>query len=210
MTPQEGPSTAGQERHIPPDLRYVPKRQKEYLCVPTNIQMIMAKHALPEISEVELGRNLGLVIPTSKAHLFPDTVESSDTPPRSGYGTRIYDPEFNPTKVFKKLGIPLTLEEKPISTFTSREEFTEYLKTAEEIDRDILLCFNHGALVDDPKRNWGHVTLFDRIIDGKIRIIDPNPEYPEWRTVPIEKMFRAMQIHGDDKSAGAWEIQKIE
>lgn len=118
--------------------------------------------------------------------------------------------EFNPNQAFKKLGIPLSLVVTSISNIASAEELLTLLLRAEEDDADILFCFNHGALVDDPTRDWGHLCLFDKMIDGEIRIIDPSPNHPKWRKVSVEKMFRAMVKHGEKPTAaGLWEIVKL-
>ena len=81
------------------------------------------------------------------------------------------------------------------------------IQEAEKNDTDLLLCFHHGTLVEDPEKDYGHVCVFDRVIDGRIRIIDPSPHHPKWRTVSIEKMYEAMIQHGEKKSAGLWELK---
>lgn len=48
--------------------------------------------------------------------------------------------------------------------------------------------------------------VFDRIINQNIRIVDPNPDEPNWRKVTSEKLFDAMKEHGPEKSAGIWLI----
>ncbi len=70
------------------------------------------------------------------------------------------------------------------------------------------MCFNHGVLVDDSNKNWGHVCVFDRLIDDKIRIVDPSPEHPKWRLVEADKTYEAMSKHGVEKSGGVWLITK--
>ncbi|MPM77239.1 hypothetical protein SDC9_124239 [bioreactor metagenome] len=118
--------------------------------------------------------------------------------------------EFKPNKAFKKLNIPLSLEIIPISSFDTKEQVFDFLSKAESKNEDILFCFNHGALIDDPSRDWGHLVLFDRIIDNQFRIIDPSPSNPKWRLVNPEKMFLAMKKHGEKPTAaGLWKIKKI-
>ena len=87
------------------------------------------------------------------------------------------------------------------------EELEKYLKEAEKEDIDIIVCFHHGTLANNPEKDWGHACIFDRIIDGGIRIIDPSPHYPKWRVVTFEKMFEAMQKHGEKEAAGFWEFR---
>lgn len=193
---------------VPSDSRYIPFTQQRSCCVPTCIQMVMYRHNIHLIPSEELGYYLGLVVSPERASLFYN-VRTSDNKPSAGYGTQIYNPEFEPSKVFKKLGIPLTLTIKPINKFNSKEEIINYLKNAESSDEDILLCFNHGALTDDLSSDWGHVCVFDRIVGDMIRMVDPSPDSPKWRLVSIEKMFTAMKEHGEKKSRGFWEIETV-
>ncbi len=190
---------------IPTDSRYIPLTQQKSCCVPTCIQMVMLRHNIPLLPAEELGFHLGLVVHPDKAGLFYNVRTSKKKPP-AGYGTRIYDPRFEPNKVFKKLGISLRLKIRPITDFVSPQKIKDYLKAAELNDNDILLCFNHGVLIDNPDKNWGHICIFDKFIDDKIRIVDPSPDQPKWRNVSIKKMFQAMKKHGEKRSGGFWEV----
>jgi len=193
---------------VPTDSRYIPLTQQKSCCVPTCIQMVMLRHDISLMPAEELGYYLGLIVHPDKADLFYNVRTSKKKPP-AGYGTRIYDPRFRPNKVFKKLHLPMSLTIKPISKFNSPREVQEYLKTAESNDKDILLCFNHGALINDPSKDRGHVCVFDRLIRNNIRIIDPSPDQPKWRSVSVNKMFRAMRKHGEKRSGGFWELSII-
>lgn len=190
---------------VPLNSRYIPLTQQPACCVPTCFQMIMYKHGITLKPAEEIGHYLGLIVHPDRKKLFYNVRTSPDKPP-AGYGTRIYDPEFEPNNVFRKLGIPLVFERRLINQFSSPPEIIGYLKNAEEKDKDVLLCFNHGALIDDPTKDWGHVCVFDRMVDNQIRLIDPTPDQPKWRLVSVEKMFDAMKKHGEQKSAGFWEI----
>lgn len=170
--------------------------------------MVMYKNGIPLLPAEELGYHLGLTVHPDKAKFFHN-VRTSETPPSTGYGCQIYLPEYEPNKVFNELGIPLALTEKPIAKIRSAKELLEILGNIEKENSDALLCFNHGALIDDPARDWGHIVVFDRAIDGQLRIIDPSPDHPKWRLVTPEKMFEAMVIHGKRKSAaGVWFLKK--
>lgn len=169
----------------------------------------MYKNGIPLVSAEEIGYHLGLIVPPAEKRLFYN-VRVSEVEPPAGYGTRIYMKEFDPNGAFKKLNIPLTLNVKKIVEFDSSVDAFDFSKKAEEENRDILFCFNHGALTDDMERDWGHLVLFDRIIEGSYRIIDPSPTHPKWRTVSPEKMFFAMKKHGEKPTAaGIWEIECI-
>jgi hypothetical protein len=158
------------------------------------------------MSAEKLGYHLGLIVHPDKAYLFYNVRTSKEKPP-AGYGTRTYLSEFEPNIVFQKLKIPLLFTKKLITQFNSKKEITTYLQSAEKEDKDVLLCFNHGAFIDDPSKDYGHVCVFDRIIGDKIRIIDPSPDQPKWKMVSIEKMFHAMKKHGEKKSGGFWELK---
>jgi hypothetical protein len=168
--------------------------------------MIMYRHDIPLVSAELLGYELGLVVHPDRANLFYNMRVSEKRPP-AGYGTRIYDPNFEPNEAFKRLGIPLKFEIKTIEQFESKEELLTEIKEIESKDDDLLLCFHHGALINDPEKDWGHVCVFDRIFEDEIRIIDPSPKHPKWRKVPIKKMFDAMVRHGEQRSAGLWIIR---
>ncbi len=191
---------------VPQNSRYIPFTQQAQCCAPTCIQMVMYKNGLPLIPAEELGYHMGLVVPPTEARLFYNARTSEIKPP-AGYGTRIYMEEFSPNNAFKKLNIPLSLTINAIANFNTVEEMLDLLIKTEEDSGDVLFCFNHGALIDDPSRDWGHLVLFDRIIDGMLRIIDPSPTHPKWRNVTPQKMFDAMKKHGEKPTAaGLWEI----
>lgn len=193
---------------VPLDSRYIPFTQQSQCCAPTCIQMVMYKNNIPLVPAEEIGYHLGLIVPISEARLFYNA-RTSENQPITGYGVRIYLEEFNPNKAFKKLKIPLNLKTIKISSFNTPDEVFDFLSKVEKENRDILFCFNHGALIDDPSRDWGHLVLFDRIIDNQFRIIDPSPTHPKWRLVKPEKMFSAMKKHGEKSpAAGLWEITK--
>lgn len=188
----------------PFDSRYVPLTQQKSCCVPTCIQMVMLRNKIPLIPAEELGYYLGLIVHPDNANLFYK-VRTSKKRPKAGYGTRIYDLKFNPNKVFERLGLPMRLFVRPIEEYSSTKDVAVYLKKVEKEDKDVLLCFNHGVLVDDPEKNGGHVCVFDRIEKNRIRIIDPSPNWPKWRNVTLEKMFIAMKKHSGN-TGGFWEI----
>ena len=169
----------------------------------------MYKLGIPLIPAEEIGYHLGLVVKPEDGYLFYDA-RTSAVPPSAGYGTRIYEADYELNTAFKNLGIPLSYTLEPIQEISSPDELQKTLEKVESEDANALLCFNHGELVDDDNRDWGHVVVFDRIIDGDIRIIDPSPTHPKWRIVKTGKMFQAMTKHGKKKTAaGVWHIKKL-
>lgn len=191
----------------PEDSRYIPLTQQAACCVPTCLQMIMYKNDVPLMPAEELGYHLGLTVHPSRKHLFYN-VRTAETPPPAGYGTQIYNPDYEPNKVFREIGVPLSLTILPSDELGGPDGLLEKLRSVEVENADAMLCFNHGALVDNPDMDWGHLCVFDRIIDGQIRIVDPSPEQPKWRLVTAEKLFAAMEKHGVKNSASVWLIKK--
>ncbi|MDZ7786053.1 MAG: hypothetical protein U5L95_02940 [Candidatus Saccharibacteria bacterium] len=193
----------------PDDSRYIPFTQQASCCVPTCFQMIMYKNGIPLLPAEEIGYHLGLIVRPERAGLFYKVRTSEEKPP-AGYGTRIYLPEFEPNTAFKNLDIPLRLKIKPISEIGDSEKLINTLSEIEANNTDALLCFNHGVLVDDREKDWGHVVVFDRVVGDKIRIIDPSPEHPKWRLVSVDKIFEAMNRHGEKRSGGVWLIDTVD
>lgn len=191
----------------PDNSRYIPFTQQPSCCVPTCIQMVMYKNGIPLVPAEEIGYHLGLIVHPDRSKYFYNARTSTEKP-SAGYGTRIYLPEFEPNVAFKNLNIPLHLTVRPISEIDNPGELVTLLGEVEANNNDALLCFNHGVLVDDKEKDWGHVVVFDRIVDGNIRIIDPSPEHPKWREVEANKLFNAMEKHGEKKSGGLWLVNK--
>lgn len=190
---------------VPANSRYVPFTQQASCCAVTCIQMVMYRHNIPLLPAEELGYHFGLVVKPSKSHLFYNMV-TAPQPPKAGYGTRIYLPEYEPNEIFRKLGIPFAFKLYSINKIDSPSSLLELLKLHESDDTDVMLCFNHGALDGSQGKDWGHVCVFDRVISGKVRMIDPSPDQPKWHLVSAEKLFNAMQKHGHERSAGLWVV----
>lgn len=193
---------------VPTNSRYIPLTQQAACCVPTCFQMIMLKHNVHLKPAEEIGYYMGLVVHPDRKNLFYN-VRTSLKKPMSGYGTQTTKSKFEINKALKKLEIPLSVKKNLINNFLTSIEIYNYLKSTELKNQDVLLCFNHGVLIDNPKFDWGHVCVFDRLIDGKIRLIDPSEDQPKWKLVSVEKMFEAMKKHGQKNSAGFWEVSVI-
>jgi hypothetical protein len=126
---------------IPNDSRYVPFTQQDYCCVPTSIQMIMYRNNIPLIPAEELGYHLGLTIPPDVANLFYKP-RIADTPPSTaGYGTQIYNPDYEPNKVFKELEVPLSFSKKLASELQSAEDLLNELQKIESERHRCLTMF---------------------------------------------------------------------
>lgn len=196
---------------VPKDSRYIPFSQQPYCCVPTSIQMVMYRHGIPLIPAELLGYHLGLTVPKEASGFFWNTHigkrPASRIRPIAGYGTMIYEKKYEPNKIFKKLGIPLRMELKPVDNFKDFVEFKRYLSELARKDFDVLLCFHHGTLVNDPAKDNGHVVVLDKIYPNKgmVRFVDPT-RGPKWKIYPMKKMYEAMKAHTSAKTGGFWEL----
>lgn len=194
----------------PNDSRYIPFTQQRSCCVPTSIQMIMYRNNIPLIPSEELGYHLGLTVSPEDSHLFYG-VRTSPKPPSSvGYGTQIFKPEYEPNKVFSELGIPLKFSQKLAAELQTETDLLEMLNEVETNNIDALLCFNHGVIRGKYEPNTGHVVVFDRVIDGKVRVVDASPRQPKWRFIDSNVLLDAIKRHDNENSGGIWffETQK--
>lgn len=194
-----------QNEIVPNDSRFVPLTAQKFLCVPTCIQMVMLKEKMELVSAELLGEKLGLRVPDEFGDLFWG--DHGGEKPKAGWGTQVG--KFSADEAFLKLGIGLKMKMKLASEFENEGEVFDWLKKVEEEDRNVLICFEVGVLEENEKADWGHVCVFDRMDDGKIRLIDSACLKPKWRLVEIEKMWEAMKKHGVENLGGFWELVRI-
>lgn len=193
----------------PSDSRYIPFTQQSSCCVPTSIQMIMYRNNIPLIPAEELGYHLGLTVAPEDGPLFYKA-RTSDTPPAtSGYGTQISHPEYEPNKVFTKLDIPLSFKLKLAADIKDEADLLKELQEVEGANSDALLCYNHGVIRGQYEPNSGHVVVFDKVIDGKVRVVDASWKQPKWRLIEPGLLLEAIKRHGNDNSGGVWHFRKI-
>jgi hypothetical protein len=199
-----------QFKAVPTDSRYVPFTQQTACCVPTSMQMIMYRRGIPLIPAEELGYHLGLTVPPDESVLFHD-VRTADAPPSAaGYGTQIHNPAYEPNRVFAELGIPLQFRMTRADALRTGNDLLVELDSVERDDRDALLCFNHGVVRGSYKPNSGHVAVFDRIVEGRVRIVDASPVQPKWRIVEPAVLLDAIQRHGNVNSGGIWHFTVLQ
>ena len=189
----------------PNDSRYIPLTQQKWCCVPTCIQMVMLRQGIPLVPAELIGYYMGLTVPKEGLKYFWNG-RTGPRPP-SGYGTQSYKPQYGTNAVFKKLKIPLRMSWLLIDKFKSIKEFRTYLSTVSE--KDILVCYDWPTLYD-PKneKRWGHVCVLDKVyLDrNEARIIDPEYDFPKWRVIKINSLYRAMKVHGKKNNGGFWEL----
>lgn len=159
--------------------------------------MVMYRRGIQLLPAEEIGYHLGLVVPPDQSSFFwrPTVVEEM---PPAGYGIRFHLPEYEPNAAFARMGIPLRLTVEPIVGFSSAQALLERLCAVEADDEDAILPWNVGVLLEDPSegfRDWAHATVFDRVIDGRVRIIDPGWRAPKWSSFTAERMLEALQRH---------------
>lgn len=210
MSNQHAPHNkeSGHYSSVPDDSRYIPFTQQPSCCVPTCIQMVMYRNSIPLRSAEEIGHHLGLIVSPEKSKLFHN-VRTSAEPPAAGYGIQLHLPEFEPNAAFARMGIPLAFSVEPVAKLSSADELLEKLRAIEEDDLDALVAFNLGALLGDKDLiEAHHACVFDRIVDGQIRLIDPSFYAPKWRVFTVEQLFTAMKMHVSSDWGGIWLLTK--
>jgi hypothetical protein len=188
----------------PNDSRYIPFTQQNSCCVPTSILMIMYRHNIPLIPAEELGYNLGLIVSSEESNLFYSARVADAPPSAAGYGTQIFNPDYEPNKVFLELGIPMSFSITLADDIKDKEDLLYKLKTIELRDGDALICFNNGVIKGEYKPFSGHVAVFDKIINGKIRLVDASSVQPKWRLIEPNLLYEAIKKHGNKQSGGIW------
>jgi hypothetical protein len=166
--------------------------------------MIMYRKGIPLIPAEELGFHLGLTVSPDEGPLFYKARTADKPPSGAGYGTQIFNPEYEPNKAFKELGIPLSFEKVLAAEIKDSNDLVTRLQKVEADDSDALLCFNHGVIRGKFEPYSGHVAVFDKVIDGKIQLVDASPKQPKWRSVDAGLMFDAIKQHGNENSGGIW------
>lgn len=193
---------------IPSNSRYVPFTQQPSCCVPTCIQMVMYRNGIPLRSAEEIGYHLGLVVRPEQSNLFAN-VRVATEKPAAGYGIQMHLPEYEPNAAFAHMGIPLHFAVEPIKDFSSANELLERLRNLEKDNLDALVAFNLGALIDDATLEEAHhACVFDRVVDGRVRLIDPSFYAPKWRVFNAEQLFTAMKKHASSDWGGIWLLTK--
>jgi len=165
----------------------------------------MYRNDIPLRSAEEIGYHLGLVVPPERSNLFYN-VQTATEAPAAGYGI-----QTEPDAAFTPLNIPLSLKVEPIKDFSSAEELLERLREIERDDLDVLVAFNLGALLDDVSLEEAHhACVFDRIVDERVRLIDPSFYAPKWRIFDAEQLFAAMKKHVSSDWGGIWLLTKTD
>lgn len=187
--------------------KYIPFVQQPYCCVPACFLMIMYRHNIPLIAQDVLAYELGLTVPKKDTHIFRKV--HTNKKPTSGWGTQIQLGKYRPNNVFPRLNIPLHIDQYFLKDFKNIEGLKSILIGIQNNNTDALLCFDYGRLWDKPG-SGGHVCVFESLEDDTVNIIDPERNVPKFRSVPIEKLYKAMRFYGDSNSTGVWVVSKTE
>ncbi|NCC21235.1 MAG: hypothetical protein EOM26_02090 [Alphaproteobacteria bacterium] len=203
-----------EEYIVPQDSRYVPLQQQPYSCCPTSFQIVMLRHGMPLVPAELIGWHMGLVVPPEDAKFFYNPRISVEEPP-IGYGTQVgLIDEYHPSKAMERLGIPFRVDIQTIDNFPTLESFVTALQEVVDRDGDVLFCLRWGDVLDEDKAaapidpTMGHVCVFDRLVDGKIRIVDP-ARGRKWRVFEPWHIYHSLQHHGLERKAGLWYIHRL-
>jgi hypothetical protein len=165
----------------------------------------MYRNNIPLVPEEVLGHHLGLTVPPEEKKLFYNPRISKVPPSDSGYGTQIQDPNYSPNIAFKKLNIPLSFKPILASQIVDSADLLAKLKKNENDNIDAACCFNYSVVYSgEYKPYYGHVVVFDKIVDDKIQIVDPWFDNAHWNIISPELMFKAIKAHGDKNFGGIW------
>lgn len=168
----------------------------------------MYRHNIPLLSAEEIGYHLGLVVAPDRSNLFCNARTATEVP-GAGYGIQMHLPEYEPNAAFARMNIPLRFAIEPIKDFLSADELLERLRAHERDDHDVLVAFNLGALINDVSLEEAHhACVFDRIVDNRIRLIDPSFYAPKWRVFDAGQLFTAMKKHVSSDYGGIWLLTK--
>ncbi|MCK5044877.1 hypothetical protein KAR26_04095 [Candidatus Parcubacteria bacterium] len=179
--------------------KYIPLVQQSHCCVPACIQMILLRRNIPLISQEDIGYNLGLIVSEKYKSLFQKV--RTGKKPISGWGTQVGRSIYSINNFFKKHKIDL---KENYFFLCEPEEIRKFLK--ENLDKDIIVCYNYPKLYDKKVEVWGAVAIIENIKGDCITLIDPGYTLPKYRKVSLKKLSEAIKIHGEARRAGFWII----
>lgn len=187
-------------RDIVTSRRYVALTQPPWCCVPTCLLMVLQRRNLPLLQIEEIGVELGLAVPVDCRELYPSA--RIGVRPSSGYGTEIQNPLYSLNAFFQRREIPLRED----FILSPPDDFSQWLKSQLESDRDLLVCFNHKSLFGGDA-DWGHVCLVNSVESSSITLVDPSPNDPKFREVSAELLVGAINSHGPKNRGGIWVVE---
>lgn len=180
-------------------MKYTKVIQKPYCCVGACIEMILNRSNITNKGQVEIAYKLGLTLPEQYRTIYPNAIFSPK--PSAGYGTQIQREEYSINNFFKNNNINLISEYHYITTEFEAKKFL-----LNNIQNDIMICLHCGTLYDSKGEDWGHMLLIEKINDDSVVLLDPE-EDRDYETVSIEKLVKAITIHGENNGAGFYLIK---
>ncbi len=181
-------------------MKYKKIVQKKYCCVGACLEMVLNRHHIKNSGQEDIAYQLGLIVPYEDKDDYKKV--RSGKMPIAGYGTQIQEEQYSINNFFKKNKISLV---EKYYYLTDYEEAKEFLYKYN--DYDILIIFHCGTLYDNPNADWGHMILFERIENDEVTILENGPKR-DIEKVTLEKLLDSIKIHGKEKGAGFYLIEK--
>lgn len=186
--------------------KYTPITQEPYCCLAACLQMVLLRHSLPLIDQKTLAVMMGLTVPEKDKKLFPKAKAAKGPP----FGTIIKTDSMMPQAVFRKLGIPLSVELRLENEFDDNSAIREYIIGQLEANHDVIVNLDTRTL-NKTKESFGHsllVELYDAS-DDKARLIDPSADQPRQRSISIAILAFAIRQYGAKNWGGFWEVKRV-
>ncbi len=180
-------------------MKYHKITQETYCCVGACMEMILNRRKINNKGQIDIACDLGLIVPEKYKDIYPKAIIGEK--PKSGYGTQIQKEEYSINNFFRKNNINLVEEFHFIDNVQYAKQFL-----LENKENDILICCHCATLYDSPHANWGHMVLFDSINDDEVTILDPSDKR-NYETININKLIKAITIHGINNGAGFYLIK---
>lgn len=165
---------------------YTPLTEKQYCCVPAVLHMILKRRKLKNLSQEEIGWELGLTVPKEITHLF-NKVRSQRKVPIHGWGTKTYKKKFSVNNLFIKKHLSLICTNKSLQ---NKKHVSQFISNHLQDNHDIVVCYNSQVLFNGGDRE--HVSLIQAIDGHSITLIDPAIGVPKIRKVTLPKLLQAL------------------
>ncbi len=179
-------------------MKYKIIKQKPYCCVGACLEMILNRRKITNNGQVEIACELGLIVPPSYKEIYPNALIGDK--PNAGYGTQIQKEEYSLNNYFKNNNFPLVMEYFFITSVSKAKRFL-----LDNSCDDIIICLYGEILYDDKESTWGHMVLFDNILNDIVTIVDSHKN--RYIRIPINKLVLAIKVHGKENGAGFYLIK---
>ncbi len=185
--------------------KYEPITEKKYCCVPAVLQMIQGRRGLINLSQDEIGSQLGLIVPPHLENLFERVRTGPE--PEAGYGTQTSKEEFSIANYFARNSLPLRIEKlQPLSM----GQLSDLIESALQQDCDVIICYNSQLLFGDG--DIEHVSLIQEFEPEteELLVIDPAIGAPKYRRTTLPRLFEVFSQHDVSEHGGLWIISFVD